>query len=127
MAGTSIASNLQLVREKIAEAAAKAGRSPQEIQLLAVSKQQSVEKILQAVQCGQLAFGENYVQELLAKQVEVAESKVQWHLIGALQRKKTKQIIGKVELIHSVDRLELVANAGAERFEPIAGGLLLVV
>lgn len=80
----------------------------QPAKLLAVSKLQPVQKIRDLYSQGQRRFGENYVQEALQKQEELADlPDLEWHLIGHLQRKKAKQVVGKFHLIHSVDSLEL--------------------
>jgi hypothetical protein len=105
-AGTDIAGRLEAVRERIAGAAHRAGRDPSEIRLLAVSKFQPMTAIRAAVAAGQLDFGENRAQELDAKLAD-APAGVRWHFIGRLQRNKVKQIVGGVELIHSVDRARL--------------------
>lgn len=102
MTGNSVAKNLEEIRERIKKVSA--GRN---VQLLAVSKKQPNEKIQEAFQEKQLHFGENYVQELLSKKADFP-SEIRWHMIGPLQRKKAKQVVGEVELIHSVDRIELL-------------------
>lgn len=76
-------------------------------QILAVSKLQSVEKIRALYSEGQRLFAENYVQEALQKQQELSDLKIEWHLIGSLQRNKVKMVVGKFSLIHSVDSLAL--------------------
>jgi hypothetical protein len=102
----SIASNLDQIRSRIAAACLRAGRRPEEVRLVAVSKTQPPERIEAAAAAGQLLFGENYVQELLAK-IEAVQSPVEWHFIGALQSNKVKYLAGRVTLLHSVDRLSL--------------------
>ena len=101
----SIAKNLIAIRERIAEAAKRAGRNPSEVRLVAVSKTKPAAAIEEARSCGQVIFGENYVQEFVTKQAEL--SGVSWHFIGGLQSNKVRQIAGKVDLIHSVDRISL--------------------
>ena len=90
----------------IAAAAVKAGRKPESVRLVAVSKVQPASVVVEAARAGQRLFGENYVQELAAKAVEVAEP-VEWHFIGHLQSNKVRQIAGLVAMIHTVDRLSL--------------------
>jgi pyridoxal phosphate enzyme (YggS family) len=102
----SIADNLKIVRERIRNAAVKAGRDPESVRLVAVSKTQPAALVDEAARCGQLLFGENYVQEFAAKAAEVREP-VDWHFIGHLQSNKVKYVAGLVSLIHSVDRLSL--------------------
>jgi PLP dependent protein len=105
MAGMSIADNLEIVHEKIATAAAKSGRDAASVRLVAVSKTKPLEVVREALAAGQRAFGENYVQEALGK-IE-ALPQADWHLIGSLQSKKAKQVVGRFSLIHSVDRLKI--------------------
>jgi len=102
----SIAERLVEVREEIRAAALDAGRNPDEVQLVAVSKTRPATDVVAAFQAGQIIFGENYVQELRAKVSEVTEA-VEWHFIGHLQSNKVKQIAGLVSMIHSLDRLSL--------------------
>ena len=109
---TDIPVNLQNVRDRIAGACARAGRNAEEVLLLAVSKTKPMADILAAAAAGQRAFGENYVQELTAKYEQ--EQDLSWHMIGHLQRNKVKYIIGKVDLIHSVDSLELARQIEKE-------------
>jgi PLP dependent protein len=102
----SIADNFKLIRERIAEAARRAGRDPNEVRLVAVSKTKPAEAIVEARATGQVIFGENYVQELVAKSAELPAD-ISWHFIGSLQSNKVRQIAGLVDLIHSVDRISL--------------------
>ena len=102
----SIAERLERVRDEIRAAAVRAGRNPDEVRLVAVSKTRPGADVVQAFQAGQILFGENYVQEFSAKAVEVPEP-VEWHFIGHLQSNKVKYISGLVSMIHSVDRLSL--------------------
>ncbi len=102
----SIADNLNIIRDRIAAAALKAGRDPATVRLVAVSKTQPAEVVAEAARAGQFLFGENYVQEFAAKVADVKEP-VEWHFIGSLQSNKVKYIAGLVTLIHSVDRLSL--------------------
>lgn len=102
----SIADNLRAVQSGIAAAAARVGRDPAEVRLVAVSKTKPASFVDEAARGGQRLFGENYAQELIAKAKEVAEP-VEWHFIGSLQSNKVRQIAGLVTMIHSVDRLSL--------------------
>jgi hypothetical protein len=102
----SIAENLRAIRQRIADAAVRAGRDPAAVRLVAVSKTKPVAAIAQARECGQTVFGENYVQELVAKAAELPDG-VSWHFIGGLQSNKVRQIAGLVDMIHSVDRISL--------------------
>ena len=101
----SIAENLVAIRKRIAVAARLAGRDPETVRLVAVSKTKPAQAIAQARECGQVVFGENYVQELVAKAAELPG--VSWHFIGNLQSNKVRQIAGLVDMIHSVDRISL--------------------
>ena len=109
----SVADNLESVRERIARAAARVGRDPREVKLVAVSKGRSVEEILEAARAGQRVFGENRAQELRDKLQQV-ELELEWHFVGHLQRNKVNMVVGKAALIHSVDSLRL-AEAIASR------------
>lgn len=101
----SVYENIENVRQKIAAAARKAGRSENEITLIGVSKTKPVELIKEATACGVLDLGENRVQEVLEKFDKIEN--VRWHLIGHLQKNKVKYIVDKAELIHSVEGFEL--------------------
>ncbi len=102
----SIAANIQGIRQRIAAACARAGRDPAGVRLVAVSKTKPAALVEEAFAAGQTLFGESYVQEFTAKAEEVP-SPVEWHFIGALQSNKVKSLVGRVALIHSVDRLSL--------------------
>jgi PLP dependent protein len=117
---TGIAGRLADVRARIAAAARRAGRDPDEVRLLAISKFQPVTAVRAAVAAGQMDFGENRAQELAAK-LDQAPAGVRWHFVGRLQRNKVKQVVGRVELIHSVDRVtvaEAIATHVAGRDLP---------
>ena len=102
----TIRDNIKTVKERMTAAAAAAGRDPEEITLIAVSKLHPAEDVDAAAECGILDFAENKVQELCKKQ-PLVKADVRWHLIGHLQTNKVKQVIDKVCLIHSVDSLHL--------------------
>lgn len=115
---TDIASNIQRIRERIASAAVAAGRSPQDITLLAVTKTFPVEAIVAAIHSGQRHFGENRVQE--------AEPKIgffrgteplEWHLVGHLQSNKARRAVELFDVIHSVDSVKLAEKLSAEALE----------
>ena len=104
----SISENLKYIRNEMADAACKSGRSVDEIRLMAVTKTVSVEKINFAIEnCGIDLIGENKVQEYLSKKDFLALNGVEKHLIGHLQTNKVKKIISEVDLIQSVDSLHL--------------------
>ncbi len=98
--------NYRQVQEKVAEAAIKSGRAPEDVLLLPVTKTQSVETLEMAYRLGMRVCGENRVQEILQKK-PVLPGDLVFHLIGHLQKNKVRQILGQVELIHSVDSFEL--------------------
>jgi PLP dependent protein len=98
--------NLNCVKQKIEAAAKKAGRNPEDIKMIAVTKTIEAERVNKIVENGILDLGENRVQELCEK-YDIINGKCNWHLIGHLQTNKVKYIIDKVALIHSVDSLEL--------------------
>ena len=100
-------SNFTEVEEKIQAACAAAGRSREEVTLIAVSKTKPVEILKEAYDLGTRVFGENKVQEIMDK-YDALPRDIKWHMIGHLQRNKVKYIIDKVELIHSVDSIRLV-------------------
>ena len=105
--------NLDTVRENIGQACRRAGRSPEEVTLIAVSKTKPVEMIMEAYEAGVRDFGENKVQELTDKIAQLP-SDIRWHMIGHLQRNKVKYVVGRVALIHSVDSLRLAEEISRE-------------
>ena len=120
MADASIVrQKLELVRERIAVAAQRAGRSADEVTLVAVSKLQPFDAIEEAYAAGQRDFGENRLEELWQK-VELADEhgldEIRWHMIGSIQSRKTPQVIGPFVLVHSVDREKI-----ADRLDRDAG------
>ena len=98
--------NLKTVEEHVQEACKRAGRSREEVTLIAVSKTKPLEMLQEIYGEGVRDFGENKVQELCDK-MEQLPSDIRWHMIGHLQRNKVKYIVGKVALIHSVDTYRL--------------------
>jgi len=112
-----IKDNLQIIEQRICDACARAGRKREEVTLIAVSKTKPNEMLQSAYELGIRNFGENKVQELVAKYDALNGSfkeKVNWHMIGHLQRNKVKYIIDKVALIHSVDSLKLAEQIEKE-------------
>lgn len=103
----SVAENLAEIRSRIDELARSAGRNPEEVKLIAVSKTKPVSLIKEAVAAGALDLGENKPQEIVSKYPEFEGDGVRWHMIGHLQKNKVRHIIDKAELIHSVDSLAL--------------------
>lgn len=98
--------NLNAVEEKIQKACDRANRRRNEVTLIAVSKTKPVEMLKEIYDCNQRDFGENKVQEMCDK-MSVLPTDIKWHMIGHLQTNKVKYIVGKTELIHSVDSLHL--------------------
>ena len=105
--------NLQKVRENIESACRRSGRDPKEVTLIAVSKTKPVPLLLEAYEEGERDFGENKVQEILAKKPEMPED-IRWHMIGHLQRNKVHQVVDQAVLIHSVDSLRLAQQIEQE-------------
>ena len=104
----SIAENIAAIRAKIDAAAIAAGRDPKEIKLCAATKMNDADAVRQAIAGGVDLCGENRVQELVQKQKENAYEGAPVHFIGVLQTNKVKQVVGKVDVIQSVDRLNLL-------------------
>ncbi len=105
--------NISKVRENIVKACEKAGRNPEEVTLIAVSKTKPVSAIEEALLSGTLDYGENKVQELCDK-YDVLPKNIRWHMIGHLQRNKVKYLVGKTYLVHSVDSLRLAEQIEKE-------------
>ncbi|MFN2541917.1 MAG: YggS family pyridoxal phosphate-dependent enzyme [Chthoniobacterales bacterium] len=105
----NVAENLERVREKIAEAAKKSGRSIDDIELVAISKTHEAEKVRAAFDAGQQLFGESRVQEARVK-IPLLPSASRWHFVGRLQRNKIRHALPLFELFHSVDSLELARD-----------------
>jgi pyridoxal phosphate enzyme (YggS family) len=101
-----VSANLANIREKLAAAACRAGRRPDEVDLVAVSKTQPVEKIQEAVDAGLCIFGENRVQEAFEK-APALPKELNWHLIGHLQRNKIRKALNLFSLIQGIDSLHL--------------------
>ena len=112
---TTIAANLQAVKSRIVAACVAARRDPGQVSLLAVSKTWPAEAVRQAAQCGQRAFGENYVQEALAKVAALADLGLEWHFIGPLQSNKSRSVAEVFAWVHSIDRLKLAERLSAQR------------
>ena len=105
----SIAENIATIRAAMNQAAIDAGRDPASIQLCAATKMNDADAVRQAIAGGVDCCGENRVQELVAKSAENAYEGAPVHFIGVLQTNKVKQVVGKVDLIQSVDRMNLLA------------------
>jgi len=112
---SAIADNLQAVQARIAKAAAAAGRSPESVRLLAVSKTWPLASVLDAAAAGQRAFGENYVQEGIDKIAAISGRNLEWHFIGPLQSNKSKPVAEAFDWVHSIDRLKIAERLSAQR------------
>lgn len=112
---TAILSNLQAMRLAMAQAAKVAERDVAEVQLLAVSKTFPAAAVRAAYSAGQVAFGENYLQEALQKIEELRDLPLQWHFIGPIQSNKTRAIAENFAWVHSVDRLKIAERLSEQR------------
>ena len=110
MDGWSVGDRLKNLTERMARSAERAGRNPQSVRLLAVSKKQPLHKIREAYQAGQMDFAENYVQEAVEKLDQLRNLPVHWHFIGRIQSNKVRMLAGRFAAIHSVER-ENIAEA----------------
>lgn len=113
----TISTNVHLTTARVAAACARAGRPVQSVTLLAVSKTFGADAVREAHAAGQRAFGENYVQEALAKIEALADlrAELQWHLIGPLQSNKTCAVAEAFDWVHGVDRLKIAERLAAQR------------
>lgn len=106
----TVAENLRIVNEKIQEACRKSGRSPEEVTVIAVTKYVGIERVREAVGCGLLNLAENRKEGLLEKQSAIHDDRIVWHLIGTLQTRKVKDVVGRIDYFHALDRLKLAAE-----------------
>ena len=104
---TTIASNLQAVRDAISAAAVEAGRRKNEVKLLAVSKTFAPDRLREVYSAGQTCFAESYLQEALDKIAALQDLTIDWHFIGPIQSNKTRAIAENFAWVHSVDRLKI--------------------
>lgn len=102
-----ISENLKQIEQEIQKAVESSGRKREDVLFLAVTKTQSVEAMQEVKDNEILCFAENKVQEFVSKYQHFGDSNIRWHFIGHLQRNKVKQLVGKVDMIHSVDSLRL--------------------
>ena len=114
---TTIAENLQAVRARIGRAAKAARRDGEQVTLLAVSKTHPASRVASAHAAGQLAFGENYVQEALEKMTTVglSENELEWHLIGPLQSNKTRLVAERFQWVQTLDRAKIARRLSEQR------------
>lgn len=103
----SLHENLRQVRDRISSAAERAGRDPNDVKLVAVSKTHPASVVNEAIEAGHTIFGENKVQEAERKIVEVGRDRAEWHLIGHLQSNKARKAVQLFDVIHSLDSVEL--------------------
>ena len=112
---TTIASNLQAMRDAILAATVEAGRDPGDVFLLAVSKGFAPDAMREAFRAGQTCFGESYVQEALDKIAALHDLAIEWHYIGPIQSNKTRAIAENFSWAHSVDRLKIAERLSGQR------------
>jgi len=110
-----VTENLRKIRDLLAEAAVEAGRSPEDVHLLAVSKKQPLEKIVAAADAGQRDFGENTVQEGIEKVTKLTQRRLCWHFIGHIQSNKTRAVAEHFDWVHSVDKLKTAKRLSEQR------------
>lgn len=125
---SDLAARLAAVHERIAAACGATGRDPASVELLAVSKTRPAADVRAALAAGQTAFGENRIQELVAKAEELAGTGARWHQIGPVQTNKARALCGvaDLELIHSLDRPKLVAKL-AELADELGRSLAVLI
>ncbi len=110
-----VTENFRKIQDLLAKAAKEAGRKPEQIGLLAVSKKKPVDLVLEAAMAGQRDFGENFVQEGLKKMDAVGRNDLIWHFIGHLQANKTKPVAERFHWVHTVDRLKIAERLSRQR------------
>lgn len=114
---TQITDHLAEIRDRIAKAATAVGRSADDVMLLAVSKQQSIDAIKEAWQAGQRPFAESFVQEALNKMRHLEHLNIEWHFIGRVQANKTRAIAEHFRWVHTIDRAKIATRLNAHRPE----------
>jgi pyridoxal phosphate enzyme (YggS family) len=112
---TSVSANLAQVRKRIELASLAVGRAADAVKLLAVSKTMPAQAVREAHLAGQLAFGENYIQEAVDKMASLADLPLEWHCIGPIQSNKTKLVADNFAWVHSIDRLKIAERLSAQR------------
>ena len=110
-----VTENLNVVKDLLHTAALEAGRNPADVRLLAVSKKQPESKIREAAACGQRDFGENFVQEGVAKIEALADFDLTWHFIGHLQSNKTRVVAEYFDWVHTIDKLKTARRLSQQR------------
>lgn len=112
---TRIRDDLAEIRARVASALGRASRAGDEVVILAVSKQQSVDAVEAAWQAGQRHFAENYLQEALAKMDRLADLDIEWHFVGRIQSNKTRPIAERFDWVHTVDRARIALRLNDQR------------
>lgn len=112
---TKIRENLQTIGASLKQYLSQYQRNENAAQVLAVSKRHTIESIREAYDCGQRAFGENYVQELITKHQQLNDLDIQWHFIGPLQSNKVKKIAEVASWVHAVDRIKIAQRLSQYR------------
>jgi pyridoxal phosphate enzyme (YggS family) len=116
---TTTQARLELVRARIERAARAAGRDPRTVALVAVSKTFGADRIREAITAGQQRFGENYLQEAVAKMHQIAAGSAadhpEWHFIGPIQSNKTRELAERFDWVQSLDRLRIAQRLSAQR------------
>lgn len=112
---TRIVTNLQAVRARVSRAAQASGRSSEEVRIVAVSKTWAAESVRAAVAAGQHSFGENYVQEGVAKTTTLSDFDLDWHFIGPVQSNKTRLIAENFSWVHSIEREKIARRLSEQR------------
>jgi pyridoxal phosphate enzyme (YggS family) len=110
-----VTENLRKIRDLLDKAAVDAGRRPEDVHLLAVSKKQAHSKILEAAAAGQRDFGENTVQEGIEKVTKLTEKGLRWHFIGHLQSNKTRAVAEHFDWVHTIDKLKTARRLSEQR------------
>jgi len=114
---TLITNNLIILQTQIRAAEQRYRRLPGSVELLAITKQQTIEHIQQAIDGGQKKFGENYLQEALPKITALADQKLEWHFIGVIQSNKTRIIAENFQWVHSIDCINIAERLNKQRPE----------
>ena len=112
---TTIAANLQRIHDRIANACQLSGRSPDSVSLLAASKTFGADAVVHAHAAGQMAFGENYIQEAVDKILILAHLHLEWHCIGPIQSNKTRLVAEHFDWVHTVDRVKIAQRLSEQR------------
>ena len=121
---SAVADNIKAVKKRIQQLCMDVGRASEEVQLIAVSKTRSLAEVEQALAAGQTAFGENTVQDALTKIPLLKNANLEWHFIGHLQSKKSKQVAEHFQWIHTVDSLKLAQKLSAAMVQHNPHGVL---